>query len=888
MSQPLIDTGNKLDAAITQAIDWVGDVRRTANSVNRVADGLIEDLRRGRIKSRRLTRAARSPLSIGIFGISQAGKSFLVDSLAKGENGRLESQMGLTRLDFMKHINPPGGGKEATGLVTRFTRAASQAPADFPVEVGLLSESDVIKILWNSFLGDFDQETIGLNLDPTEIKQMLQELNTRRQVAVVPGLTEDDIVDLMDYFQRLSRRHGQQLKGNFWPVARELAPYLQPADRAVLFSPLWGKVDALTHIYLKLQRALADVDHAATLFCELSCLVETDANGGFSQANCINNVDILKLLNTDGGDEIRVRAAAAEGASTVRTIRRGMLAALTAELRFLLTERPQAAVLEEVDLLDFPGYRGRLQIKDLGQIIEGQGGERAGIDSYELLLRGKVSFLFERYTENQEMNLLIICAPSNKQSDVTTIGAVVDTWVRQTQGETPEIRARRSPGLLIVTTMWDLKLQPAANETPEILKVMSDNVVHMVLERFRNLDWVQNWNGKPFSNLFLARKPGVQNILFEQKDGVESGIYPAQRARLNDLRGYFLASEEVAKHIAQPDQAWDGMLKANDGGVGRIVEYLSLHADRSMKHQRIAEQFADLAHALFAKLNAYYRGDAGEAAEIKRQRADKLLDVLSNSFDAHRFPELLHAMMPDSEEMHASYMRVDMLPPATTARNPAAASAMPGGGASLRDLLKARSNGKGADQGQPGHQSASERARRFADAVVGGWVGQMRAIPRQGGVLRYLGLAAETAEMLSEELVAAAIRTDLPERLSDAFSNVELVTSKRRAQVVEEQVLIAERALADFIMYLGALDRPRIANSFMPERQVFTVTPSVPGVPNLEEDRENQQRLIFMTDWLTMLHSIIIENAGFQDGAEITLEQNARLGGIVRQLSAKA
>jgi hypothetical protein len=306
-----------------------------------------------------------------------------------------------------------------------------------------------------------------------------------------------------------------------------------------------------------------------------------------------------------------------------------------------------------------------------------------------------------------------------------------------------------------------------------------------------------------------------------------------------------------------------------------------------MKHQRIAEQFTDLAHELFGKLNSYYRGDAGEAAEIKRRRADKLLDVLSNNFDAHRFPELLYAMMPDSEEMHASYMRVDMLPAAAAAGRGTSPSVIPGGGVSLQDLLKARSATKGTDQGQSGQQSVSERARRFADAVVGGWVGQMRAIPRHTGMLRYLGLAADVAEMLSEELVAAAIRTDLPDRLSGAFSNVELVTSKRRAQVVEEQVLIAERALADFIMYLGALDRPRIANSFMPERQVFCVTPSVPGVPNLEEDRENQQRIIFMTDWLTMLHNVIIENAGFQDVAEITLEQNARLGGIIRQLAAK-
>ena len=73
MTEALVNGGKALNEAISHAIDWVKDVRRSAGSVNRVADALIEDLRRGRIKSKRLTRAAKSPLSIGIFGISQAG-----------------------------------------------------------------------------------------------------------------------------------------------------------------------------------------------------------------------------------------------------------------------------------------------------------------------------------------------------------------------------------------------------------------------------------------------------------------------------------------------------------------------------------------------------------------------------------------------------------------------------------------------------------------------------------------------------------------------------------------------------------------------------------------------------------------------------------------------
>jgi hypothetical protein len=209
-------------------------------------------------------------------------------------------------------------------------------------------------------------------------------------------------------------------------------------------------------------------------------------------------------------------------------------------------------------------------------------------------------------------------------------------------------------------------------------------------------------------------------------------------------------------------------------------------------------------------------------------------------------------------------------------------------GTSLKALLAARNPGKGAEQKAAATRNPiNERARRFADAVIGGWIGQMRDMSRLSGLVRYLGVAAETTEMLSEELVAAAIRTDLPDKLASQCSAAELIAAKRRAQFVEEQVLIAERALADFIMYLGGLDQPRIANSFMPERKVFSGAPSAAGIPNLEEGRENQQRILFMTDWLTMLHQVVIDNAGFQDGAEITLEQNARLGGIVRQLAMK-
>nr|MCR5083873.1 putative virulence factor [Succinivibrionaceae bacterium] len=98
----------------------------------------------------------RESVTIGVFGPSQAGKSYLVSRLAAGEQGRLKTCWDGLGIDFLTHVNPPGRDNEATGLVTRFTHEAPKAPPGFPIRVSVLREIDVVKILVNSFNNDFD------------------------------------------------------------------------------------------------------------------------------------------------------------------------------------------------------------------------------------------------------------------------------------------------------------------------------------------------------------------------------------------------------------------------------------------------------------------------------------------------------------------------------------------------------------------------------------------------------------------------------------------------------------------------------------------------------------------------------------------------------------
>jgi hypothetical protein len=871
MTDSLSSIGTALGQSIGGAIDWVQDARANAKSVDREADPTIESLRRIRNKSRRLAKAASRPPAIGIFGISQAGKSFLVDSLSKGENGRVESQFGNTRLDFMKHVNPPGGGKEATGLVTRFTRTPSKAPADFPVEVELVSEADLIKILWNSYIRDFDQEAMTARVEAENIDEVLRRVGPLKQGAPVAGLTADDVVDLMDYFDRLSRKTSQSLRGAYWPNAIALAPYLQPAARADLFGLLWGGLEQLSSLYLRLQAGLATVDHARSLHCELGALVERDAQGDFSQAKCINNVDCLRLLDGDGGDAVKVRPVLDSGTGAVKELRRGLLAGVTAELRFTLTEKPVAAVLESTDLIDFPGYRGRLKITDpKRELLSAEEEREDGYHVSDIWLRGKVSYLFERYTEDQEMNALILCAPSTKQSDVQDIGPVLDDWVRTVQGETPQIRARRPSGLLVVTTMWDLRLLPAANETAETLRVAGDAVMHMTFERFRTYDWVRDWDGRPFRNLFLTRKPRVESLLFGMQNGEETGVVPSQLARLAQIRDYFLAGEEVQKHIAEPAAAWDAMLAANDGGVGRIVQYLESIGIGKLKTQRLQEQLLTLVTETRAKLEIFHIGVGGEELETKRKRAEWLVGAIADN-EPPRFAELLDALLLDAEQMRSCYLSIDTRGGLTNGKT---------AGGSLRDLLKSK--------GAAAAPAPSNRARHFSEVVIAAWVNQLRELPHNEKQLRHVRLQAETARVIVEEMIAGALRTKLPDQIAQACSATEMSATRRRAQVAEEQVTIARQELATFTSTLGALGRPRPMNIVVGDRRIFeTITPPL-DLPELDEADHGAHALLLMSDWLTALHDLVIENAGFTEGSELSPAQARTLAAIVAAVDVQA
>src|SRR5215471_2472933 len=100
-----INTSN----AITEALGWVGnDVN--ARRISSVRSTLDRELRRSFIEADRLAKALERPMCVGVFGPSQAGKSYLISALARrGTERVLVAFDGVTPgLDFVRQINPEG------------------------------------------------------------------------------------------------------------------------------------------------------------------------------------------------------------------------------------------------------------------------------------------------------------------------------------------------------------------------------------------------------------------------------------------------------------------------------------------------------------------------------------------------------------------------------------------------------------------------------------------------------------------------------------------------------------------------------------------------------------------------------------------------------------
>lgn len=854
-------------ATAAEAIGWI---EANAGRLKEDRARLARDLRRAAGRARKLAIAAERPMCVSVFGPSQAGKSYLISALARRGTEPVRAVFGTETRDFLEEINP-AGGKESTGLVTRFTIRPQPSLPGLPVAVRLLSATDIVKILGNSFMEDFNRDQVA-PLPVAARAELLAKLAARAAPAAQPGLSEDEVWDLQEYFSARFGGHPvfRELGADFWREAAALAPRLALADRAELFGLLWNGLPAFTEVARKLFEALGALGHAEDAFLPIEALVPREASV----------IDVATLGGLAGGAaHPPVQVGTQAGARA--TLERPVITALIAELRLAIADRPWD-FFDHTDLLDFPGARSREVLSD----PEAYTADRSRVTA--LFIRGKVAYLYQRYLAEQEITAMLLCLVSGNQ-EVRTLPGMVKEWIDETHGRSAAERARLPTSLFLVLTKFDLMF-----ETKKGMEGVSDTArwsiaVETTLNAFLGLEfkWHADWHpGRPFDNVFWLRNPNLPNkgLMDYDESFRELAVRESERGRIGRLREGFLANEDVARHFADPPLKWDSAMRLNDGGISLLAERLAPVSNPALKRGQVAARLDELGQAMAARLEPYFHtGDL--EAELKKRRdaaRNASLRLLQHTVPAQRFGAMLREWTVAPDQLADLFYRVQLRPPPEDGLAAPIGAAVDGGGLA-NEFLEAL-----GDAPPPAAVAAAPRdmAAQFADAAFAEWAERVQGFADGTEAESWFRLDKASAATLVAELLLAARRLDLRGALAQQI-RADLAFVKGVNERLMRPAMLAADAIGGFVAAIGfdAWPEDRRPKAGREQRPIFRPRAADEEAPALGPAAEAWDAA-FTLDWVTGFVRLVEDNVRGTDADAVDVAANAALGRMLSTLKA--
>lgn len=866
-----------LATACEDAGNWVG---RNEEVVRNEKEGLLKELRRAKRTFQRCARASSRKMCAGVFGPSQAGKSYLISALARDESNNLNALFGNESHDFISEINPEGG-KESTGLVTRFTMTRPRdLPEGFPVQVRLLSETDLVKIIANTYFADCE-----LKEDPkSDIKATLKTLSGRQGKGEgVIGL--DEMEDLREYLARdfRSKARVQELENKYWEQALVLGPKLALEDRIQLYSLIWDEVEEFTQLLRTLLKALSSLGYAENAYCPISALIPRESS--------IIDVNTLAGLNDPKSAPLDIVTPQGIRASLPRSV----IAALVAELTIVMEEKP-AKYFDYTDLLDFPGYRSRYKFDDVRKELKKTGMLK------EMFLRGKVAYLFQRYSAEKELTSMLLCiGPSNQE--VQDLPGVINSWIAGTHGEKPEDRVGKLVSLFLILTKFDLEFED--KKGAPTLETRWDNRLHASLLDFfgKQHDWPTQWTpGQGFNNIFFLRNPNFRfDSVMDYVGDKEKGIRPQRVEYVEKLHEAFMHSQLVREHIKDPARAWNEAMRLNDGGISYIRESLSPLCDPQIKIRQLLGNVNETREAVARRLAPFWQPDDKE--ELRRQKLLLIRNLFTKlgqlESSQQRLGQLLHGFTVDDADIfdlhqEASRRYLDMSDKEESLEESAE---VPQIDVNLAEVDVEAWNPfmqQNAQADTPATQMEKEHkldeSDFFASYIESKWIEKLHLMANDPGLQKFFMLSDKDFSDFASELSTGAARLGLQEEMAKAFRKVAAYANTRKESIVRKQAAISAQILNNYVNWLGFnpySQKESQRTVQMPNgKSVVVFEPRVPdkGLPEIGDTRADWTRPWF-GDWLNALAGLIMGNINYDGNQTFNVVENAALGTIIRKLS---
>jgi hypothetical protein len=602
------------------------------------------------LRTRKLARAWSRKQSLGLFGPSQAGKSFLVGALLSHELGSLEVLSKDRTLDFLKDINP-AKGVESTGVVTRFTTNASRLTrGDFLCE--LLSLESTLESMATGFL----VECTAPPVDVDRVERCLREARLATGPLAPPVFARAWETVWHDLTKKYQDRHPYLNELRRHPAMRQGigSDVTTTAGWVLVYSLLWGGSGYAKDLD-QLMRVLVDgvvsLGFAETVEVALEHVRASSEAPSILDASCLNALGQTRRqvqTFTDGRDV---------------SLDPGVLAALIAEIRLPL-KQVQGSLLEKADILDFPGGRALKGINGFGPQELNTGKLENAIEVYK---RGKLTFLFEQYSLDREITALLLCSPGPTKPEAIQLQTQVESWLQIRHGApTPrDPKELEQPSLFLALTKFDMSL--GALRADNAKDRWESRVQEACIDFWArgHGSWILNWGGKnkPFTNLFWIRNPYA-----DQMQSLKPGEPDYERVK----EGY-AASRAVATFIASPEEKWlavEGMEPAGargealpKSGIPLLASHMRQKLVEDIKRRELVTEAKAIRAELISVLSALTpsRDEAEERArrlEDARQLVSAIQDEMARRCTGAVFGELVDHIVPPGAEVETEVKKV--------------------------------------------------------------------------------------------------------------------------------------------------------------------------------------------------------------------------------------
>jgi len=602
----LIRRAEQVENLATDLCDWLSEFNpaRRATELLPIAESDEFEVLQLRRLAGSLYTSAKVPVAAAVYGPSQVGKSLLVGQVLKphsenfcpigGDESHGEPAY-YKELSFDNDLNPQCGSNEATALVTRFTtkdRIGASVSPEYPVMVRALTRVEWLRVLARGF--HVECRTPEQTWQPAELEELFEDLHRSHRGDEVDRKWRMDILDAYSYMRGVDRR-GFQSKESILNGLLSRYPLSEDGYVAAAAALFWDGWGSLTQLFNRINNFLARItlgDHDPAIFTHwagVRFLLDSQRAKVHERrtSKIWQRVDWADFHLLPKGDYyiLDYQPGSGTGKEELETIQAGMLELAMPVLPHRLND-DWRRVVEQMDFLDIPGMRAGRQGAEQGKRTTADTLE----EQMEIVKRGKVAYLFERYTDELQIQTLLLLSRGGNLEVTSQMKHHIDKWGRARYGEKvwPTKVADEMPALFVGMTGIDEEFR---NREEYADKGLYENRLGQLVDALGPVMNDFGGRGKPFTNAYPIRYPGTWDTDDEQrqKDDPEKWV----RARKA-----FLEAEMVHTHTKAPELRWDAAMRDDDGGLSLISVGIRAVTTADEKQEQLQKEIDEVRNRL--------------------------------------------------------------------------------------------------------------------------------------------------------------------------------------------------------------------------------------------------------------------------------------------------